>query len=86
MASKTKFKLSDFICSQCGNTTTLQRIIAKQFPLYNETLIWCSRCKKNVKHIEVQNADILNKKFEFIGPETSTEAKVYKLMQKNNRI
>lgn len=59
MASKTKYKPSDFICKECGNVYTLQRITAKQFPKYNERTIWCIKCKKTTLHLEVQNIDLL---------------------------
>ena len=86
MASRIKIKSSDLMCLECGNITTIQRAVAKQFPLYNKRINWCSTCKKNVMHIELQNADVLNKKLEFIGPENNSEAKVYQLMKNNNRL
>ena len=70
MASKLKIKSSDFICCVCGNINTLQRVVAKKY----------------TRNIEVQSADILNKKFEFIGPETPAETKVYQLLKDKKRI
>ena len=86
MSSKLKIKSSDFICCVCGNTNTLQRVVSKQYPMYSERFVWCGSCKKYTKNIEVQSADILNKKLEFIGPETPAETKVYQILKNKKRI
>ena len=76
---KQKTILSDLICSDCGSQITISRKISGLREKYHIKDLYCVRCDKITKHIEVRNLDIVKKELEFKDDLNDIEQLVYDL-------
>ena len=70
---------SDLICSICGSPMTIARRVCSQREKYHIKDLYCTRCNKITKFIEVRNLDIVKKELEFKDNLTDIEQLVYDL-------
>lgn len=53
-----KFEISSFMCSECGGTFPLPRQKARKREKGHIKDLWCPKCKKIVKTIEIRPRDL----------------------------
>lgn len=75
---------SDLICSLCGNIMPIPRNKKNQRNIFHIKDLYCYRCKKITKHIELQNGDMLKKELEFNNERTEIEEFIYNLLIKED--
>ena len=74
-----KFFPSDLICPECGNIMTISRGKFNVREKYHIKDLYCIKCDKVTKHIELGDADIVKKELEFKSELTEIEKQVYDL-------
>lgn len=82
---KHKMILSDLICSDCGISITIPRRLSIQREKYHIKDLYCVKCNKVTKYIEVRNLDILKKELEYKKNLNNTEKLIYKLTNKESK-
>lgn len=76
---KAKMCSSDLICPECGNIMTIARGKFEIREKYHIKDLYCIKCNKVTKHIELRQADMLKKELEFKNELTEIEKQIYDL-------
>ena len=71
---------SDLICSECGSKMIIPRNLNNRREKYHIKDIYCYKCKKTTKHIEVENLDIVKKKLQYKKDLSDIEKILYNLI------
>ena len=76
--------MTDLICSDCGNMMTISRKTCKSRGKFHIKDMYCVKCDKETKFIELINADFTKKELEFKEELTDIEKMVYDLTHKES--
>ena len=77
---------SDLICSECGVVMVIPRYMNNEREKYHIKDIYCYKCLKTTKHIEVKNLDIVKKEIEYKRNLSEIEKKIYNLTCKESEV
>ena len=79
-----KVARSDLMCLKCGNNLPTWNYMGTQRKMYKKMVLYCPECKKETKHVELQNIDTYISSLEFKDQTTLTkeEMKIYQLIKK----
>lgn len=71
---------SDLICSECGNIFPIMRGYKSQREKYHIKDLYCYKCDKKVKFIELKDAMKTKKELEFTTDKSKFEQYLYELL------
>ena len=79
-----KVAKSDLLCLRCGNVFPTWNYMGTQRKMFQKKVLHCPICKKDTKHVELQNIDAYIASLEFKDIETLTEQEkiIYQLIKK----
>ena len=78
-------RISDLICSDCGNKFSVPRSNSRLREKYHIKDIYCPNCERVTKHIEVYDLDILKCELEFKEQLNEMEQLLYDLIHKEEK-
>lgn len=82
---KIKTIKSDLICPECGNIFPIMRRTSIQRKSYHIKDLYCYKCDRLTKHIEVKDAMEMKKSLEFSTFKTEFEESLYALLCMNDK-
>ena len=74
---------TELLCTECSNRMIIARKEKKQKELYHIKDLFCFKCNKVTKHIELKEIGLVEKELEFSNDLTEQEQEVYELIQKS---
>lgn len=77
---KAKMNKSELICGICGNSTSIFRNKGSRRNKYHIKDLYCIKCEKITKHIELGDLDFVKKELEFKENKNITEQLVYDII------
>lgn len=75
---------SDLICSECGNIFPIMRKYKAQRGIYHIKDLYCYKCDKDTKFIELRDAMKVKKELEFTTDKSKFEEYLYELLCMND--
>ena len=71
---------TDLICSECGNIFPIMRKYNNQREIYHIKDLYCYKCNKKTKFIELKDAMKVKKELEFTNDKSDFETYLYNLL------
>lgn len=81
---KTRIIKTELICSECGSIFPIMRKYNNQRETYHIKDLFCYKCAKETKFIELKDAMKIKKELEFIFQKTEFEQYLYDLLCMND--
>lgn len=81
---KQKTITTDLICPDCGTIFPISRRETSQRQKYHIKDLFCYKCNKTTKFIELKDAAIIKKTLEFKSDRTDYEEYLYELLCRND--